>query len=195
MRKISRIGLSVFLTLGLFGGIVSAEPITNDEIAVISTVNKAYQAAINLDAGTFTGVTIDLSMNSEEKQLQQMTKVYDIVREGKRNKNSEADYLISFEIGEITKISDTEYSVYMTQTFSKSGVNPSYNIPVVKKEGQWIVVLENIVVIDKRNPEAVAYIDEMIRLSAIRSANPVLTVEKLADNKEIAIYKESYKNQ
>ncbi|SFS96525.1 hypothetical protein [Paenibacillus sp. 453mf] len=184
MKKVAKIGLTMSLLMGIIGGTASASELTNEQ-KVIETVNKAYTAAQNLDATTFAELTTDIKWGSEEEQLKVVTSSYEILKNSIANESAEnADLLISFNVGNVTEVNENEYSVELSLTFSNSGKLPTYNVPVKVINGEWTVVLENIILLDKDNPEAREILEQTS--TSFERTSPL---ELLGDNSQVEVYK------
>ena len=183
MKKFWKIGLTMSLLMGAIGGTVSAS-VASDEQRVLETINTAYSAAQNLDATTFAELTTDIKWGSEEEQLDIVSACYEILKNSIVNETAEnADLLLSFKVGNANKINEEEYSVELTQTFSQSGKLPTYNVPVKLVNGVWTVVLENVILVNKDNSEAMEIIEK-----TSKNLKKTSSLELLGENSKVELF-------
>ncbi len=183
MKKFWKIGLTMSLLMGAIGGTASAS-VSSDEQRVLETINTAYSAAQNLDATTFAELTTDIKWGSEEEQLDIVSASYEILKNSIVNETAEnADLLLSFKVGNANKINEEEYSVELTQTFSQSGKLPTYNVPVKLVNGVWTVVLENVILVNKDNSEAIEILEK-----TSKNFKKTSSLELLGENSKVELF-------
>ncbi|WP_372008951.1 M56 family metallopeptidase [Paenibacillus chitinolyticus] len=113
------------------------EEVKSEDVRVKEVVTKTFEALQHFqDADTFLSHTIDVRYSQPVANK--------LAADVFANKGLNPNTLIDFKIEKIEKLNVGEYKAYLSKTYSDLGKLPVYGIPVVKRDGEWLVVIENI---------------------------------------------------
>ncbi|MFS0840875.1 M56 family metallopeptidase [Paenibacillus sp. 1P03SA] len=113
------------------------EEAKSEDVQVKEVVTQTFEALRHFqDADTFLSHTIDVRYSKPEANKLAVS-IF-------ANKELNPNTLIDFKIEKIEKLNVGEYKAYLTKTYSDLGKLPIYGVPVVKSDGEWRVVIENI---------------------------------------------------
>ncbi|WP_236345901.1 M56 family metallopeptidase [Paenibacillus plantiphilus] len=127
-------------------GAKAAAPLTTDEQAVMDTLHTYYNATVNYaDYEAALAVSKDLRYNREDQE--RITKALFT----SPNLTRSSDTLTGYTIKRIEKVNDTNYNAYVAVELLHLGHVPAYERPVIKEDGKWIIVLEDITYITEEH--------------------------------------------
>ncbi|MEW4372246.1 hypothetical protein [Paenibacillus kandeliae] len=171
MKKIGVIALAATMLWTAVPSVHAASTQNDSEKEAKYAVEQFYQAAHDLNAEQYLKYSKDLVYDSKEAQASQIKSLFADYQENSR--------LVSFEIEGIRKVSDNQYEAEVSQVFDDLGKIPAYEVPVIKENGDWVVVLENI-----------NYEPKIQELTVSSNSNSVASEStKLAENNNILVTK------
>ncbi|MCY9590769.1 hypothetical protein PC41400_00275 [Paenibacillus chitinolyticus] len=135
MKKSGSMVLVLALAFGVFSSVTSAK-VDDGLTEVEATVHKFYKSIKNYsDYDTYLAVSKDLRYSEEgRKQIAGST------FSNPKNANTLTDY----NVEKLSKVSESEYRALVSQKFSSTGQVPAYEVPVIKENGKWYVIIEPI---------------------------------------------------
>lgn len=158
-------------------GAKAAAPLTTDDQAVMDTLHAYYNATVNYaDYEAALAVSKDIRYTREDQE--RITKALFT----SPNLTRSSDTLTGYTIKRIEKVNDTRYNAYVASEFLHLGHVPAYELPVIKEDGKWIIVLEDITYVAEEHLKD--YYNNIVSPEH----------ELLAANNEVSVYRNNTPN-
>ena len=144
------IKISIFVVLCLVISLLlaafSSSPNENNESSTIppTELEEVKKVAVSFfnalqnfsDYDTYMSLSEDLNYRHNDERAK--------VMKGAFSEPDMYEILTNYEIKDYIQVSENEYHATVSQTFKDIGEVPAYAIPIIKKDGEWLVLIEHI---------------------------------------------------
>ncbi|MGN7764251.1 hypothetical protein [Paenibacillus sp. 22594] len=135
--NLKKLGLSLVIASFFIAPTSIYADSNQEEADVINTIQTYYTAEKNHDLSTMLNTSTDSYFPDQE------TKEYYLGGPSKQ--------LLSFEVSDVEKLSDTEYTANIDVTYDDNVDYPKYPIHVVKEDNSWQLNLEQVAFLKDSN--------------------------------------------
>ncbi|WP_223070363.1 hypothetical protein [Paenibacillus caui] len=136
---------------------------SKEELEVVSTVQKYFNAEKNHDLTTMLDVSTDSLYPDKETKAHYL--------------GESAKQIISFEVSDVQKISGSEYTANIDVTYDDNEDYPKYPIHIIKDAGTWKLNLELVAFFKDSNGN---WNYEIVNSSPIQSINTITAASTVA---------------